>query len=67
MSKSSRLEGAFQIWSGNCLAGNRRQRWVELFTVFGRDAVPASGLAERWRPSVGEGARAGTRRVRKGI
>ena len=23
MSKSSRLEGAFQIWSGNCLAGIR--------------------------------------------
>ena len=30
-------------------------------TVLGRDAVQASGLAVRWSPSVGDGARAGTK------
>ena len=32
-----------------------------MFAVFGRDAVQAPGQAVRWSPSVGEGARAGTR------
>ncbi len=52
---------ASQIWGGNRLAGSQCQRWLELFTVFGRDTVQAPGLAVRWNPSVGEGARAGTR------
>ena len=51
----------------NSLAGNQCQRWLALFTVFGRDAVQAPGLTVRWRPSVGAGARAGTRPARKGI
>ena len=33
--------GASQIWGGNSLAGNQCQRWLALFTVFGRDAVQA--------------------------
>ncbi len=53
-------EGASQIWGGNSLAGSQCQRWLGLFTVFGRDAVQAPGLAVRWSPPVGEGARAGT-------
>jgi len=53
--------GASLIWGGNSLAGNRRQRWLKLFTGFGRDAVQAPGLAlPWWGPSVGEGAKAGT-------
>ncbi|MCY3900605.1 MAG: hypothetical protein OXF86_18670, partial [Caldilineaceae bacterium] len=32
-----------------------------MFSVFGRDAVQASGLAVRWGPSVGASARAGTK------
>ena len=51
---------ASQLWGGNSLAGNQCQRWLALFTVFGRDAVQAPGLAVRWSPSVGEGARAGS-------
>ena len=52
--------GATQFWCGNCPAGNQCQRWLALFTVFWRDTVQAPGLAVRWSPSVGEGARAGT-------
>jgi len=59
--------GASQIWGGNSLEGNQCQRRLALFTVFGRDAVQALDLAVRWSPSVGEGARAGTRAARKGI
>ena len=63
------VRGATQNWGGNSLAGNQCQRWLALFTVFGRDAVQARGLAVRWRPSVGAGARAGTgaRRERRGV
>ncbi len=49
-----------RFWGGTSLAGNQCQRCLELVTVFGRDGVQAPGLAVRWRPSVGEGARAGT-------
>ena len=52
---------ASQIWGWNSLAGNQCQRWLALFSVFGRDAEQAPGLAVLWRPSVGEGGRAGTR------
>ncbi len=38
---------ASQIGGGNSLAGNQCQRWLALFTVFGRDAVQAPGLAVR--------------------
>ena len=50
---------------GNSLAGNQCQRWLKLFTVFRREAVQAPGLAVRWSPSVGAGARAGTRARRE--
>ena len=59
--------GASQFWGGNSLAGNQCQRWLEWLTVFGRDAVQAPDLAERWSPSVGEGARAGTGPAPTGI
>ena len=59
--------GASQIWGGNSLAGNQCQRWLALLAVFGRDAVQAPGLAVRWRPSVGEGARTGTGPAPAGI
>ena len=64
-----RRGGAVQIWGGNSLAVNQCQRWLEMFTVFGRDAVQAPGPAVRGRPSVGDGARAGTRarRERRGV
>ena len=52
--------GTSQLWGGNSLAGNQCQRWLALFTVFGRDAVQAPGPAVRWSASVGSGARAGT-------
>ena len=48
--QSMRAMGASQIGGGNSLAGNQCQRWLALFTVFGRDAVQAPGLALRWRP-----------------
>ena len=65
--KQTSATGVSQLWGGNSLAANQCQRWLELFTVFGRDAVQALGLAVRWRASVGAGARAGTRPARKGI
>ena len=43
--QSMRAMGASQIGGGNSLAGNQCQRWLALFTVFGRDAVQAPGLA----------------------
>ena len=65
--KKVAVPGASQIWGGNGLAGNRRQRWLELFAVFGRDVVQALGPAVRWSPLVGEGARSGTRPAPTGI
>ena len=52
--------GVSQIWGGNSLAVNRRQRWLALFAVFGRDAAQAPGPAGQGSPAVGAGARAGT-------
>ena len=43
--QSMRAMGASQIGGGNSPAGNQCQRWLALFTVFGRDAVQAPGLA----------------------
>ena len=37
---------ASQIWGGNSLAVNQCQRWLEMFAVFGRDAVQAPGRGE---------------------
>ena len=60
------LLSASQLWVGNSLAVNQCQRRLALFTAFWRNAVQAPGLAVRWNPSVGEGARAGTRARREG-
>ena len=65
--KQIKFPGISTIWGGNSLAGNQCQRWLGLFTVFGQDAVQGPGRAVRGRPSVGAGARAGTRPAPAGI
>ena len=37
--KQTSATGVSQLWGGNSLAGNHCQRWLEMFTVFGRDVV----------------------------